>query len=586
MGGMSGFRGVVIVVVLSGTLGAAGYFTLPTEQPPDSRPTNISTAANTVRLTESQYRPSLFATLAERTAEAGLAGETASLSNESLAALYEAGTKGKATEIFYVCIRMAHIDARNVTTARFLPACLDEADEYVLQELPDDREGSFWPSLHVRLAEELGALGLAAERERLTAFAADHIWPDFDGDDRTAYGRMFVPLLLEVQGAERAAEFCNQTFGAAQTWAINATDPVYSLLISSFDCFAGLPEGLRTEVDQAFNHALEKAQAEGGRATSIDLLLIAASFQAHHGLDYPLRWEALPQLHQTEGCIAADVPSCVLRYVLEHMQTAPLNPADLNWTSQLFLLALAVGTVEQIDQAQTALRSAYRLTLEQPQFQHQFTPPGYTPEVMIQANISWTMAEWGHVEAGAQAFEAMGPLRASAAFGEMNVVLDLADALVNESGTDRAVEFLSVVLPWQEDAALIFETNMESSGPVWTDHIRLARFYSDVGRSDLARTVLSNAVAVAGYPEKMLALAQAQMFLGFESDAQTTFDDAIALAEMAEAEGAPFFMPLPEVRAIAAVSRIAPANGTYQELQGFPWDESNSHWFFAAVVPY
>lgn len=518
-----------------------------------------------------QEPASILAVVAERFAEASQSEEAFSFLNEAILGLNELDPVEQGQQTFFVCVRAARIAGIDSGLRHLLSDCLAHADETVSHAVAQGDLTYELATLHIRLHEVLWDFGFTGEARLALAFAVDSVWPNLERNSRITLGRRFLEALHKQDDDADATQFCLQILDAVQDGNAQSLNAISAIVVPDFDCLQRLPDDRHDQLMQSLIAVVDTLGSPAGHDEDVAEVAAVTSYGIEVGSLFPIA-EALQAAGFPEDrCTEGTALNCFIDLALAGAED--WEEYDLNLPLQIYNLTLLAGSPDQQVRARArfqqifveVLRSSNRFSDDPAEV------AALNREVLV--NVSQLQARNGHVQAAADTFSGAGPIPIGQRWQELSSVLYIAETQARAGDGEQAVDFFERTWPWKTDISYLFGEAPGEGDLLWSDFIRIARFYSATGFPDRAREILNLGTQAALNSSQIVAIGQVQMAFGFILDAQDTFQSARAFSGGINREATPL-----DIAIISGVSQVPPTGNAASVMPGYMSEDDDLFW--------
>ncbi len=523
------------------------------------RDSTIQSAAELIREIPNEFRPVLFATLAERAAERGQNELARDLVEEALSPETAQVDYFDAAGIFHLCVRMARITQHIEVNRPRLAQCLDRIES--------NSSAASLPLL-LRLHDTLPQAVFEPERARIVEMLWRVAWPASSDGMKYTYASLVVQLLPD----DERRIMCRDTWGAAVRSDLPPLLARFYLSQWNDLCFTELTIEQRSA-------ALAGAQAEwdamrlgdagdAGRTFLFNLLIMASN--ANRDLHHLFPGDAF------SDCAIEPVARCIIDAALA-ADAASESYDVLATAGGVYQFALLEGSSGQIERAHAQYVAAIRQHVQE--FESEETMAHLSIETdfvaPFLAHVHTLVEDWD----GAGSFLRDNPVSEPEQLARrIDVVISMARHYRDNGEREYALELLVEFAPVRQFPGLLSAPEREA-GLGTSDSIELALLLHDLGTTDLAREVLELGEWDVSNFDALVSLGQAYLMIGDQALGDQSFRRA-QVSDMAGTDDGP------TIGAAIAVSRIPSGDDHLGPMPGYLDHQAHADWRVAAYIPY
>jgi len=518
-----------------------------------------------------QEPASILAVVAERFAEASQSEEALSFLNEAILGLNEIDPAEQGQQTFFVCVRAARIAEIDPDLRHLLSDCLTHADQAVSNAVAQGNLTYELAALHIRLHEVLLDFGFAGESRLALAFSVGSVWQNLERNSRITLGRRLIDALHRQEDDAGAAQLCLQTLDAVQDGNAQSLNAIWAIVVPDFDCLQRLPDDRQDQLMQSLIAVVDTLESPAGHDEDVAEVAAATSYGIEVGSLFPIA-EALQAAGFPEDrCPEGTALNCLIDLALAGAED--WEEYDLNLPLQIYNLTLLAGSPDQQVRARARFQQTFVEVLRS---SNRFSDDpaevaALNREVLV--NVSQLQARDGQAQSAANTYSSAGSIPIGQRWQELSSVIYIAEALARAGDIEQAVNFFEHTWPWRTDISYLFGEAPGQGDLLWSDFIRIARFYFAAGYPDRGRQVLVLGTQAALNAGQIVAIGQAQMAFGFTSDARDSFQLARVFSGGVNREA----MPL-DITTLSAVSQFPSVANEVQLVPGYMNEDDDLFW--------
>lgn len=581
----------LLLVVLTALL---GYTACNPAQHNEDILFRIEAARSAVQLSTGRFTPDHFATLGQRAAEYGAHYLALELFEEAILAFGGPARRAMVDSqviednIYFVCTRIGFTIVWGIEAEGALRRCLDVANRYVLDESVGPYQNFRWYELHFHLRRSMEDLGLESAAERIRNFQMDVLWPQFGAPSEIVVGGSFLADYFADYAPEQFGNWCRRQLNLADGHGADQVFDQFSIIqvdAMGLNCYSEFSEEAKARFFSLVSDTLANSQDLQHQP---EALVRVASVLAYvsSAEEITAAFLELPTGDILNQCESLDPLTCYLAWALPILESAEQNFQSNYWAQSLVRIAAKSKTPAHFERAE-------RLMIEIVNTFPARTPPltyedGSSMPQHFEAlgSLYHDLFSNGYQDLAVERLLALAPLHPD----ELDLLLEqIADVVAwhTERGThDEALTFLETMVPWREDEQYLAISWLRGNLSARKAHTIFAAAYARAGELVSAAALLEISRRYTDNAWNLVALAEAQMYLGLEDEALITFEIAEQSAIMLALDLNARSTFTTDFQALVAVAAIPPGHHPAFEPPDYPDGQSRAQWLYSDIVPY